>query len=237
MSLHFLIVDDERPARDKLRRMLGLYAPPHTLSEARNGLEALQLIAMHSFDAIFLDMQMPEMDGLSVVQALPQISAAIIFVTAYDHYAVQAFDANAIDYLLKPYDESRFLNCLDKLSQRLQAPLKQQQLAPLLLNERGRIKILATAQIRYVEAADNYVLLVTHEGQHIFRQTMSGILQRLGRDYARCHRRYIVRLDQIDQLVSSEKGDYEVHLKSGEKIPCSRQYRDAILDMVLKPNF
>ncbi|MBY0572544.1 MAG: LytTR family DNA-binding domain-containing protein [Undibacterium sp.] len=226
-----LIVDDEPPARDKLRRLLTEHAAPSFLAEARNGVEALQVLAAQDFDAIFLDMHMPELDGLGVAQQITSASSApnIIFVTAYDQFALQAFEANAIDYLLKPYDEERFLRALAKLNTRLQLSQNERKSAPLIIADRGHIKVVPVADILYVETADNYVLIHTMEAQHIWRQTLSAMLQRLGSDYARCHRRYLVRLDKIAQFSPAQKGDGELILHSGVVLPCSRQYREEVL--------
>ncbi len=240
-ELRILIVDDERPAREKLRRLLvehagaQLKAEPTHIVEARDGVEALTLIGQQSFDVVFLDMHMPEMDGLSVAQQLPEPAPLIVFVTAYDQFALQAFDANAIDYLLKPYDEERFLRALQKISKSLALQNKKadtlSEAAPMIIQERGRVIVLAVSDIHWVEAADNYVLLHTPENSHMLRQTLLMTAQRLGSAYARCHRSYLVRRDQIVSFENrlSGKGDGEFQLRSGALVPCSRQYREQIL--------
>ncbi|WP_255754412.1 LytTR family DNA-binding domain-containing protein [Massilia sp. erpn] len=117
--MRLLIVDDERPARDKLRRLLVQESGITALEEARDGVEALEKIAAFTPDAVFLDIQMPEVSGLEVAASLPQPAPLLVFVTAYDEYAVRAFDANAIDYLLKPYDQARLQRALQRLRERL----------------------------------------------------------------------------------------------------------------------
>lgn len=229
-DLRILIVDDERPARDKLRRLLSLQSGVRYVAEARDGVQALALMAQEKFDALFLDVQMPEMDGLTLAQHLPNPAPHIVFVTAYDQFAVQAFDANAIDYLLKPYDEERFQKAMHKLYKQLslnESVTPSQP--PLVIRERNAVVILPVQDVHSVEAADNYVLLHTATTSHMLRQTLAASAQRLGSAFARCHRSYLVRCDQIARFESNGHGDGELSLHSGARLPCSRQYRDAIL--------
>lgn len=231
--LKILIVDDERPARDKLRRLVTTHASVGFIAEARDGNEAIKLLAQEQFDVMFLDMHMPELDGLSVAQQMPELAPLIVFVTAYDQFALQAFEANAIDYLLKPYDEERFLRTLHKLMNAISAReatiQTRRDCTPLIIQERGSIKIVQLAEIHWVEAADNYVLLHTTQASHILRQTLALTAQRLGGEFSRCHRSYLVRRDQILRFEASGKGDGDFHLRSGAIVPCSRQYREDIL--------
>lgn len=230
-QLNVLIVDDEKPARDKLRRLLTEHAPVAFIAEARDGVEALKLLAQDKFDVMFLDIHMPEMDGLSVAQQLPVPAPHIVFVTAYDGFALQAFDANAIDYLLKPYDEERFLRALNKLLKVQNARgLSEPAAHPLIIHDRGTVYVLALSDIHWVEAADNYVVVHTADVSPMLRQTLSVMAQRLGSAFARCHRSYLVRTDQILRFEGSGKGDGDFHLRSGATVPCSRQYRDAVLE-------
>ncbi len=228
-----LIVDDERPARDKLRRLLSEHLPAAQLREARDGAEAMKILGEQQCDAVFLDIHMPEIDGIQVAQQMRQPAPEIVFVTAYDQFALQAFDANAIDYLLKPYDEARFLRALNRLNEKLLARQKSQTPAraetTLLISDRGVVKVIPIADILWVETADNYVLIHTSSGHHIMRQTLAAMAERLGAAYTRCHRRYLLRLDQVDKFVASGKGDGEFILHNGASIPCSRQYRDEVL--------
>lgn len=234
-GLRVLIVDDERPARDKLRRLMTEHAKCGLIAEARDGVEALKLLAQASYDVVFLDMHMPEMDGLSVAQQLSEPAPLIVFVTAYDQFALQAFDANAIDYLLKPYDEERFLRAFAKINKSIAAQnVKTESLsevAPMVIQERGRVIVLPVPEIHWVEAADNYVLLHTMENSHMLRQTLLMTAQRLGAAYSRCHRSYLIRRDQIKGFENrlGGKGDGDFHLRSGAIVPCSRQYREQIL--------
>ncbi|MFZ6748682.1 LytR/AlgR family response regulator transcription factor [Undibacterium sp. Ren11W] len=226
--MKILIVDDERPARDKLRRLLSEQADVSHIAEARDGTEALQAIREQRPDLVFLDVQMPELDGISVASQLSAPCPLIIFVTAYDQYALQAFDANAIDYLMKPYDEARFLRALQKARARLQTPTATPD--HLLSNDRGRVQVIKLLDILWLEAADNYVLVHTVSAQHMLRLTLSGLLEKLGSGFVRCHRRYLVQLCYIEQLIPTQKGDAELIIRGAKRLPCSRQYRSAVLD-------
>lgn len=241
--MRVLIVDDERPARDKLRRMLAQEPDIGAIEEARDGVEALDKIASFAPDAIFLDVQMPEVDGLEVAASLPDPAPLIVFATAFDAYAVPAFDANAIDYLLKPFDAARLQRALQRLRQRLaargpaaagaapparllppDAPLQQ-----LLVTERGVTRVVRIDDIQWLETADNYVVLHTPHGAPLLRQTLAGLLDALGPRFARCHRRAAVQLSWVERISATDKGDGEVLLRGGAQAPLSRQFRPALM--------
>jgi two-component system LytT family response regulator len=236
-----LIVDDERPARDKLRRMLEQEPGIETIDEARDGVEALQRIADFRPDACFFDIQMPEVSGLELAASLPSPAPLIVFVTAFDQYAIRAFDANAIDYLLKPYDLTRLQRALQRLRERLRAQAAAPALPPfdnghpvrqLLITERGVTRVLRVEQIGWIETADNYVVLHCPGEHPLMRQTLAGLLDKLGPGFIRCHRRAAVQLSWIDRVVSLDKGDCELVLRGGARAPCSRQYRAAVITML-----
>ncbi|MES2038489.1 MAG: LytTR family DNA-binding domain-containing protein [Pseudomonadota bacterium] len=227
--MKILIVDDEAYARDKLRRLVAEHVADAIVSEARDGKEALDCIQKQQPDLVFLDIQMPEMDGITVASQLTAPVPLIIFVTAYDQFALQAFDANAIDYLLKPYDEARFLRALQRVNERRASTKKIQTEQHLLLSEKGRVVVIRLADIIRLEAADNYVMIHTARQQHMMRQTLSGLQERLGEGFVRCHRSHIVRLDQIAQVLPAQKGDAELVLLNDWRLPCSRQHRDEVV--------
>ena len=243
--MRVLIVDDERPARDKLRRLLAQEADIAAIEEARDGVEALELAAAFAPDAIFLDIQMPAVGGFDVAASLPEPAPLLVFVTAYDDYAVRAFDANAIDYLLKPYDQPRLQRALQRLRTRLaiqrgaaqpqpaaacRAPLPPMPpVGQLLIPERGTTRIVKVDDITWIETADNYVMLHTPAGTHLLRQTLAGLLDKLGPAFQRCHRRAAVRLAAIATIEVDAKGDGELLLQGGARAPLSRQYRPALL--------
>jgi len=232
--MRILIVDDERPARDRLRRMLALEAGVEAVEEAADGIEALQRLGEFAPDALLVDIEMPELSGLDLAASLPAPAPLVVFVTAYDEYALRAFDAEAVDYLLKPFDQARLHRALDRLRTRLatgrgpalpSAPPRQ-----LLVSERGGTRVVAVADIEWLETADNYVALHTAGAAPLLRQTLAGLLERLGPDFVRCHRRAAVRLACIDRIVALDKGDCEIVLRSGARVPCSRQYRPALME-------
>jgi two-component system LytT family response regulator len=234
--MRILIVDDERPARDKLRRMLEQEAGVAAIDEACDGIEALQRIGEFRPDALFLDIQMPELSGIELAASLPAPAPLVVFVTAFDEYAIRAFDADAIDYLLKPYDQPRLQRALARLRERLataQAPRAGAPALPvrqLLVSERGATRIVRTADIGWIETADNYVVLHTAHGAPLLRQTLGALVASLGPAFVRCHRRAAVQLDWIERVVPLDKGDCELVLRGGARVPCSRQYRAALVE-------
>jgi two-component system LytT family response regulator len=239
--MRVLIVDDERPARDKLRRLLSQEPDIAAIEEARDGVEALERAAAFAPDAIFLDIQMPEVGGFDVAASLPAPAPLIVFVTAYDEYAIRAFDANAIDYLLKPCDQPRLQRALQRLRDRLAihraAPAAADTPAAspilpvrqLLIPERGTTRIVKVDDIAWIETADNYVILHTAASHPLLRQTLAGLLDKLGPGFQRCHRRAAVRLAAIAAIEVDDKGDGELLLHTGARAPLSRQYRPALL--------
>ena len=234
--MRILIVDDERPARDKLRRLLAQEADVTELAEARDGVEAMEQIAAFKPDVAFLDIQMPEVSGIELAASLPAPAPLIVFATAFDQYAINAFDANAIDYLLKPYDQARLQRALERVRQRLHAPQSTpaydsgHDVRRLLITERGVTRVLTVDLVQWIETADNYVVLHTGAEAPLMRQTLSGLLEKLGPRFARCHRRAAVQLDWIEHVVALDKGDCELVLRGGARVPCSRQFKAAIID-------
>jgi two-component system LytT family response regulator len=236
--MRVLIVDDEKPARDKLRRLLMQETGIAEIIEAADGIEALERIDTSKPDALFLDIAMPELSGIELAASLPEPAPAIVFVTAWDQYAIQAFDAGAIDYLLKPYDATRLARAVQRLQvrlhERLQAPAAQAlpalPLHQLLVSERGAMRVVPVLDIAWIESADNYVVLHTPTGSPLLRQTLGGLAERLGPAFLRCHRRAAVQLACIERVVPLDKGDCELILRGGDRVPCSRQYRAAVME-------
>jgi two-component system LytT family response regulator len=254
--MRILIVDDERPARDKLRRLLEQEPGITAIEEARDGIEAIERVATFAPDAIFLDVQMPEISGLEVAASLPDPAPLLVFATAYDEYAVRAFDANAIDYLLKPFDQARLQRSLQRLRDRLSTPSSKPGgshnvaatsftplvsdsasvplagLPPphqLMVTERGVTRVVRVADIQWLETADNYVVLHTSNGSPLLRQTLAGLLETVGPGFMRCHRRAAVQLQWIESIEATPKGDGEVLLRGGARAPLSRQFRQNLL--------
>jgi two-component system LytT family response regulator len=262
--MRILIVDDERPARDKLRRLLARHAGTDggkhsggisALEEAADGFEALARIASFQPDAVFLDIAMPELTGLELAASLPEPAPLLVFATAWDRYAVEAFDAGAIDYLLKPYDEARLARALARLHERMRERLAVRAgsappaepaaptvphvpahpLRQLLVAERGGSRVVPVADIQWIATADNYVVLHTADGSPLLRQTLAGLLPRLGPGFVRCHRRAAVQSKWIARVLARDKGDCDLLLHGGAHVPCSRQYRETLLQQIRQP--
>jgi two-component system LytT family response regulator len=251
--MRLLIVDDEPPARARLRHLLAQVGGIE-VEEAADGIEALERIAACRPDALLLDIEMPELSGIELAASLPDPAPLVVFVTAYERYALDAFDADAIDYLLKPCDPARLARALERLEKRLErvrqaapapaapaatasvaaAPaLPPAPLQRLLVSERGVTRVVHVADIQWIETADNYVVLHTATGSPLLRQTLAGLLARLGPAFERCHRRAAVQLAWIEGVASLDggdrRGDYQVQLRGGARVPCSRQFRAGLM--------
>jgi two-component system LytT family response regulator len=235
MKLRTLIVDDEPLARDRLRGFLKAEPEVELIGECSSGTEAIAMIQAASPDVVFLDMQMPGCDGLQVVaQLADDRKPAIIFATAHERFAVDAFDVAAVDYLLKPFDRDRFQQALRRARDYLQRSRSAEAGPPvpgaksdrITVKTDGRLVFLKPEEIVRVEAADNYVMLHLVTGRLMLRETMSAIETRLGtQNFARVNRSAIVHLDQIREIQPAQHGDYTVVLRDGTKLPLSRSLR------------
>ena len=242
MSIRILIVDDEPLARDRLREFVGAAADVHVVGECANGREALQCIQDRRPDTVFLDIQMPDGDGFEVVRALgPGILPHIVFVTAYDKYAIRAFEVHALDYLLKPINESHVRRALDRAKN---ASLRSSSLRLLLkeLEHRGssfqrilvrteqEILCLRPDDIDWIEAAGNYLCLHSGGSTHILRDTLQSFESRAGMsNFIRVSRSALVNLTKIRALTPKLYGDYIIELETGAKVSLSRGYREQFL--------
>jgi len=227
--MRVLIVDDEAPARERLRRLLLAFPDVEVIGQARDGEEALAAIAAHAPDALFLDVQMPGPSGLDVAASLPEPAPAVVFVTAHDRYALQAFEAAALDYLLKPVEPERLARAVQRLRDRVGAPRPPLRPAQLLVPDRGRTHVVAVADLLWLEAADNYVMLHTADRAPLLRRTLSALLDDLGDGFVRTQRGAAVALAHVLALEPRGKGDARVLLRGGQVAPCSRQFREALL--------
>ena len=231
-KIRALLVDDEPLARSNLKYLLQRDPDIESIAEAGSGAEAVAEIRGTRPDLVFLDVQMPECGGFEVLEILKANGAlpVIVFVTAYDEYALRAFDAGALDYLLKPFDNARFALALDRAKGRLM-PLKPGvgglalQRQPLVIKSAGRIAYVDHAEIDWIEAADYYVSVHVGAKSHLLRRSLSELEQELdARLFCRVHRSAIVNLKRVRSLELSESGA-EVILASGARLPLSRRYR------------
>lgn len=247
-ELRALIVDDEPLVRLGLRRLIAAEPDVRVVGECRNGAEALGAVAEHRPTVLFLDVEMPELDGIGVLRALgTERPAAIVFVTAFDRYAVEAFEHDAVDYLLKPFDDRRFRAAMERVRKRLVGyrPGDLERLAPHLGNrflERIPVKLGATttlvevAAIDWIEAADNYVRLHVGATRHLLRDTLRNLEQRLDPSgFVRIHRSAMVNLTRVRGFTVESSGDGTVTLTSGAHLPLSRTYRSTFAARLAGP--
>lgn len=239
MSLRALVADDEPLARETVRLLLDGVADVDLLWEAADGRQAVDAIRGFRPDLVFLDVQMPHLDGFGVVDAIgPDAMPATVFVTAFDHHALRAFDAAAVDYLVKPYDDARFARALDRarslcgapdVADTLRALLAERQ-APeptdrLLVRSGTTMRVVQTAAVDWAEAAGDYVALHVGPQTHLLRDSLSGLEERLdGRCFVRIHRSTIVQVDRVRDVKLTAAGDARVRLRDGTELRASRRY-------------
>lgn len=239
MPIRTIVVDDEPLAREKLLGFLESEPDFQVIRECRDGAEALAAIESERPDLVFLDVQMPELDGFEVLDRLDRARLpAVIFVTAYDRYALKAFEVHAVDYLLKPFDRERFKTALARAREQQQIDTMKEKLEDLLdqrakypdrmeVKTSGRVVILKVTEIDWVDAAGNYVKIHAGPETLTLRETMGGIEKRLDPNlFMRIHRSTIVNIERIRELQQQFHGDYVVVLKSGQRLTLSRSYRE-----------
>jgi len=227
-KIRVLIVDDEPLARSNLTVLLRLDPEIAIVGECGSGMEALTEIRNLKPDLVFLDVEMPECDGFDVVEMLgSDLPPAIVFVTAYDQYALRAFDAGALDYLLKPFDNIRFDRTLGRAKERIaQGSTSPRSMECLIMKSAGQVLFLKTSEIDWIEAADYYSCLHMGAKTHLLRRSLSELDQELNSAvFCRIHRSTIVKLDRIRGLELNENGEYDVWLDDGTRLRLSRRYR------------
>jgi two-component system LytT family response regulator len=226
-SVRAVIVDDEPLARTNLRVLLRRHPHIEIVGEPGSGLEALEEIRRTKPDLVFLDVQMPECDGFDVLEMLGRdVPPAVIFVTAYDQYALRAFEAGALDYLLKPFDDARFERALSRAQDKIQRHRPAPKTGRLTVKSAGQILFLEPADIDWIEAADYYACLHVGARTHLLRRSMSELEQELDPNvFRRIHRSTIVNLARVRALQVNRNGEYEVLLDDGSTLPISRRYR------------
>lgn len=229
--LHILIVDDEELARRLTREYLSKHNDINIIGECENGLEAVQAITEQNPDLVFLDIQMPKLSGLEVLE-LTGRNSGVIFTTAYDQYALKAFDIHAVDYLLKPYSQQRFDEALEKARKmlgqatpELQNLLTQpvEKLERILIRERGQVHIIPVNKVDYIEAQDDYINIHSAGKAVLKTQSLSELETQLDSSkFVRIHRSYIIHLDALKGIERASKDSHVAVLLNGTQLPISR---------------
>jgi two-component system, LytTR family, response regulator len=252
-KMRALVVDDEPMARERVLSLLQHEDDVEVVGECSDGEQAIAAIQHQTPDLVFLDVQMPGIDGFGVIQAIgAERMPIVVFITAYDEYALKAFEVHAADYLLKPFGRDRFQETLKharaSLERRRAGDLGRRLLAlvndikpetpkldRLVVKSGGRVFFLRTEDIDWIEAAGNYVRLHLADESHLFRETMNRMETRLdSRKFARIHRSRIVNTERIKELQPWFNGEYVVVLRNGTRLPLSRGYRDKLQEQLGK---
>ena len=256
-SLRVLVVDDERPARKRLAQMLANDPDVSEIREAPNGVDAVASIEKHRPDVMFLDVQMPGVDGFGVIDALGAANLPLtVFVTGFDQFAIRAFEAEAVDYLLKPFGDARYEQTMERVKARLSElrtakaancnsfgpellQLTAKRARPgeiwqwMAVKERRGTRLLITDEIDWIEAADMYVILHAGTNEYLYRSGIAAVASHLDPfHFVRIHRSSIVNLRSVDFLERRSHGEFEVALKSGTRLMLSRNYREQVESML-----
>jgi two-component system LytT family response regulator len=247
VKIRTLIVDDEPLGRERIRALLGDDTEIEVVGECSDGKQAISAVEKTCPDLLYLDVQMPEMDGFAVLEAIAgERMPVIIFVTAYDRYAVQAFEVHALDYLLKSFDRERFQSALRRAKEQIRRSrdglwnerltglledlqARQNRLTRLVIRSAGRIFFLRVEEIDWLEAADNYVRIHVGRESHLIRETLQAVESRLDSSkFLRIHRSTVVNFDRVKEVQPLFHGDYIVKLRNGTELTLSRNYREKL---------
>jgi two-component system LytT family response regulator len=244
MKLTAIIVDDEPLARERIRTLLTAEPNVTVLAECASGPEAVRAVRQQPPDVLFLDIQMPEMDGFQVLKALGSPLPLVIFVTAYDEHAVRAFEEQALDYLLKPFKPARFRAALaraqerlakrqpDDITRQLLALLEHKQetqtyLARIAVRDRDRVRFVKTADVDWLEASGNYVILHVGREKHVLRETLTALETQLSpKEFLRLSRSAIVNLNRVQQVEPAFNDEHVVVLNDGTRLALTRGVRE-----------
>ncbi len=236
-KIRTIIIDDESPARELIKHYLKELDYIEVIKECADGFSGLKCITEMKPDLVFLDIQMPRLTGIEMVEVMTE-KPEIIFTTAYDQFAIKAFELNAVDYLMKPFPKRRFIEATNKAAEKIRSGLGNKKPANMLLEKKpetntpvnrvvvrkgNAINLIPVDNIRFVEAQDDYVMIHHAEGKALKQQTMKYYEVNLPRqDFVRVHRSYIVRVEEINKIEPYGKDNHVAILKSGQKLPVSR---------------
>lgn len=249
MKIRAIIIDDELLARKRVRQLLAEEADCEIIAECANGLEAIEAISEHQPDLIFLDVQMPEINGFEVLQELKDSTRmpAVIFVTAHDQFTLKAFDAHAVDYILKPFSVERFQQAFIRAWKKLRPEtiresneqislllehlkLKERFLDRLIVNHKNRLILVPVNDVDWIESYGNYLRIHSDGKIYLLRETMNNLAERLDPEkFLRIHRSTLVKLDRIKELQPMFGGQYTVVLHEGTTLTLSRNYRQQVM--------
>jgi two-component system, LytTR family, response regulator len=236
-KIRIIIIEDEAPARDLIKHYLKDLDSIEIIAECGDGFSALKSISALKPDLVFLDIQMPRLTGIELLEVLTE-KPEVIFTTAYDQFALKAFELNAVDYLLKPFAKRRFLNAVEKAIEKIRSgagnkvpanellakkPEPSSPVNRIVVRKGNAINLIPVEQIRYVEAQDDYIMIYHAAGKAMKQQTMKFYEDNLPKsDFVRIHRSYIVRVEEINKIEPYGKDNHVAVLKSGDKLPISR---------------
>ena len=222
-----LIADDEPAARRGVRQLLAAFPEFHVAGECRNGAEVLAALDLGSPDVVFLDIQMPGIDGFEVIRRrTPERMPAVVFLTAYDQFAIRAFEAQALDYLVKPVAEARFAATMKRLTRQLRTDRPSSRVESIVVGTARGATVLPLHEIDWIEAADNYARIWTGGRSYLLRESLQQLEGRVRtRGFVRAHRRALVRLGGVRELRATDRGELMAVLSSGAKVRVSRRRR------------
>jgi two-component system LytT family response regulator len=220
-----LIADDEPAARRGVRQLLAPFDGFRVCGEARHGAEALTALTLWRPDLVFLDVQMPGIDGFEVIRRTPEQMPIVVFLTAYDQFALRAFESQALDYLVKPVSEARFAATMSRVTKQLRVTHAERETAIVVTTAKGTT-ILHAGDIEWIESSDNYARLWTGGRSYLVRESMRDLERRVAaRGFVRAHRRALVRIAAVKEVATTARGGLVARLESGATIPVSRRLR------------
>ncbi len=240
-----IIIDDEKLARDLIKNFLQVFENIEVVDECKNGFEGIKSINKNNPDLIFLDIQMPKLSGFEMLELL-ETKPNVIFTTAYDQYALKAFEVNATDYLLKPFSKERFTDAINKIldkdngsnsdtnANKLNSDFLQseEKLNRVVVKKNSKIIVIPVRNIKYLEAQDDYVNIITSEGSFLKQNRMKYYEEHLPNSFIRIHRSYIANLNEIKEIALLEKENHIVVLKSGKKLSVSKTGYKKLKEMI-----